>query len=147
MYFSDVSKSFYWGLTEKDMNKKRESISRGLAMVNMLIFVIMFTVLSGVMMTVVSSSSRLLEQHVRRTKAYYQAEGAVVYAMDAARRSGWAGNWVIRPTPMNVNMPWSFDSSGSILTVKTVAVQSSATPTGPISTYEVNGTVNYQLNW
>lgn len=130
-----------------DMDRKRKFISRGLAMVNMLIFVIMFTVLSGVMMTVVSSSSRLLEQHVRRTKAYYQAEGAVVYAMDAARRSGWAGNWVVRPTPQNVNLPWTFDSSGSILTVKTASVQSSATPTGPISTYEVNGTVNYQLNW
>jgi len=124
------------------MDRKKEFIPSGLAMVNMLIFVIIFTVLSGIMMTVVSSSSRLLEQHVRRTKAYYAAEGAVVYAMDAARRSG-----VVRPTPQDVNLPWTFDSSGSILTVKTASVQSSATPIGPISTYEVNGTVNYQLNW
>ncbi len=129
------------------MNHHKRFFLSGLAMVNMLIFVIMFTVLSGIMMTVVSSSSRLLEQHVRRKKAYYPTEAAVIYAIDAARRGGWAGSYVIRPTPQNVNVPWSFDPSGNPLTVKTATVLSSATATGPSTTFQVNGSVNYQLNW
>jgi len=126
---------------------KKRFLKNGLAMVNMLIFVIMFTVLSGILMTVVSSSSRLLEQHVRRTKAYYAAEGAAVYAMDWARRNGGAGNYVIRPTVGPGVMPWSFDPSGNVLAVKTATFASSASTTGPSSTYQLNGTVNYQLNW
>jgi len=135
------------GGREKDMGRKKKNTSSGLAMVNMLIFVIMFTVLSGVMMTVVSSSSRLLEQHVRRAKAYYAAEGAAVYAMDWARRNGGAGNYVIRPVVGPGNMPWSFDPSGNILTLKAASFSSSASATGPSSTYQLNGSVNYQLNW
>lgn len=135
------------GRMEKDMGAKKEFIPRGLAMVNMLIFVIMFTILSGIMMTVVSSSGRLLEQHVRRTKAYYLTEGAVVYAMDFARRSGGAGNWVIRPIMSPGNMPWSFDSSGNVLAVKPAPIQSTAAATGPGSTYQLNGSVIYTLNW
>jgi hypothetical protein len=139
------------GGRRKGMVRNKKNMSNGLAMVNMLIFVIMFTVLSGVMMTVVSSSSRLLEQHVRRAKAYYAAEGAAVYAMDWARRNGGAGNYVIRPVVGPGSMPWSFDPSGNILTPKTAIFSSSEFATGPSSTYQlngsVNGSVNYQLNW
>ncbi|MDD5538151.1 MAG: hypothetical protein PHF12_04205 [Candidatus Omnitrophica bacterium] len=138
---------FVRGGREKDMGRKNTFIPNGLAMVNMLIFVIIFTVLSGVMMTVVSSSSRLLEQHVRRAKAYYAAEGAAVYAMDWARRNGGAGAYVIRPVVGPGTMPWSFDPSGNILTLKAAAFSSSASATGPSSTYQVNGSVNYALNW
>jgi hypothetical protein len=119
----------------------------GLAMVNMLIFVIIFTVLSGIMMTIVSSSTRLLERHIRRTKAFYLTEGAAVYAIDWARRSGWAGNWVVRPNFQAVNFPWVMDSSGSPVIPKTAFATRSAAASGPNATYQVNGTVNYQMVW
>src|SRR5512135_260356 len=44
---------------------------RGIALVSMLIFVIVFTILSGVVLGVLSNSTRDLESHVRGSKSYF----------------------------------------------------------------------------
>ena len=129
---------------------KTQKRALGLAMVNMLIYVVIFTILSGAVMTVSSSRTRLLEEHVRRTKAYYLAEGAAVYAMDQARRSGnaFSGYVFMRPFPIGGHpMIWTTRGDGTAWIYKGANVATSAAATGPSSTFQVNGSVDYFLNW
>ena len=113
---------------------------RALAIVNMLIFVIIFTILSGILLSLVSSNTRLMEHHIRRTKGYYAAEAGNVLALDALRRNP-AG-----PFPTSNNVEWTYDLSGNNIINKTVAM-ANQTGAGIGGTMVVNTTSNYTLNW
>ena len=110
---------------------------RALAIVNMLIFVIIFTILSGILLSLVSSNTRLLEHHIRRTKGYYAAEAGNVLALDALRRSA--------AFPASNSVEWTYNLGGSNIINKTVAMTQSGG--GPAGTTIVNTTSNYTLNW
>lgn len=47
---------------------------RALAILSMLIFLIIFTMMSGILMSLLSSHTRMMEHYIRRTKGYYAAE-------------------------------------------------------------------------
>ena len=111
---------------------------RALAIVNMLIFVIIFTILSGILLSLVSSNTRLLEHHIRRTKAYYAAEAGNVLALDALRRSA--------TFPTSNSVEWTYDIGGSNIINKTVAM-ANQTGAGIGGTMVVNASSNYTLNW
>jgi type II secretory pathway component PulK len=59
---------------------------KGLAIVSMLIFVVMFSILASVLLSLVSSQTRLMEHYIRRIKGYYVAEAGAISAWDALRR-------------------------------------------------------------
>ncbi|MFA5039792.1 MAG: hypothetical protein WC732_08975 [Candidatus Omnitrophota bacterium] len=124
------------------------AVRTGLAMVNMLIFMIVFTILSGIVMTIASSSTRSLESHIRRNKAYFASEGAIVLVIDGARRSISNITGLAAPLSSNVPIPWSFTTAGTLAASKNVFVtRANATAPMPTTIYRVNGSMNYSQNW
>lgn len=79
---------------------KPKSKNKALAVLNMLIFVFVFTCLAGVILRITASHTMLVEHHIRKGKAFYVAEAGLVEAMDAMRRG---------TTPVATNVPWSLD--------------------------------------
>ena len=112
---------------------------RALAIVNMLIFVIIFTILAGVLLSLVSSNTKLLEHDIRRTKALYAAQAGSVLALDALRRNA--------TFPVNDNLDWAYyDLAGTGVIYKTVTMAGQP-GVGPSNTTAVNATSDYTLNW
>lgn len=78
---------------------------KALAIVNMLIFVVIFSILSGVILALVSSHSRIMESSIRRTKAFYVAEAGHVSRFESLRRGSAFSNpsveWVFNPATGN----------------------------------------------
>ncbi len=72
----------------------------GLAMLNMLIFVFLFTMFAGLILTLVSSHTRYMEDHVRGIKAFYIAEAGIVHAMESLRKG---------VAPVDQFVYWSFN--------------------------------------
>jgi hypothetical protein len=108
---------------------------RALAIVNMLLFVMIFTILSGILLTIVSSHTRLLEHHIRRIKGYYAAEAGSVLALDALRKGA--------AIPPNLSIEWSYNLTGSNIISKTVPMANQTSG----RTTVVNATSDYTLNW
>jgi len=88
---------------------------RGLAILNMLIFVVVFSLLAAAMLGMMSSNTRQIETNVRRIRGWYAAESVNVLLADRLRLGqAIAGSYSI---------PWSFDpSTGAILSSVTVNV-------------------------
>lgn len=109
---------------------------KALAIVNMLIFVLVFTLLAGAMLSLISSHTKMIEADIRRIKGYYAAEATTVHAMDQARK----GNPYYNP-----NIEWAYDSSGNLVVSKngTFTVQAG----GIYGTSVVNATFDYRYNW
>lgn len=84
------------------MDLSRGVSRKALAIVNMLIFVVIFSILSGVVLTLVSSHSRIMESSIRRTKAYYVAEAGHVSRFESLRRGSVFSN---------PSVEWSFNPS------------------------------------
>jgi type II secretory pathway pseudopilin PulG len=116
----------------RDMNRQ------GLAIVNMLIYVVIFSILSGVVLGVLSSSTRNLEQHIRRVKGYYVAEAGTVFAIDQLRRNG--------TFPASFNVEWNYNLAGSPTVTKTMTFSnlSGAHPSGAML---INSSSDFTLNW
>jgi|GEM_PF-2540532 len=88
---------------------------RGLAIVNMLIFVVVFSLLAATMLGLMSSSTRQVEADVRRIRGWYAAEAINVLAMHKMRLNA----------PVNAAeiAPWSIDEgSGAVVGTKGVVV-------------------------
>ena len=111
---------------------------RALAMMNMLIFLLLFSILSGIILSLVSSHTKLLERHVRRVKSYYLAEAGTVVAMDAGRRG------VVPPSSLALD--WGYDIGGSSTSTKPV-VMSYGHGAGWYGTTVINATSDYTINW
>lgn len=82
---------------------------RALAIVNMLIYVVLFTILSGVMLSIVSNQTRLMERRIREVKANYAVESAIVEYLDRIRRG------VVNPNAANtttIAVPWTYRDPG-----------------------------------
>jgi Tfp pilus assembly protein PilX len=82
---------------------------RGLAIVNMLIYMVLFTILAGTLLTIVSSQTRLMERRIRQVKADYAAESAIVEYLDRIRRG------VCNPAVANattIAVPWTYRDPG-----------------------------------
>ena len=114
------------------------SSRRSLAIVNLLIFTFIFTILSGVLLIIVSSQTRLMESNIRGVKARYAAEAGIVAAIENIRKS---------TSPMPVSVEWAFDSAtGNPSVLKTNAV-AKADGAGIDGTTVVNSTIDYTTNW
>ena len=81
---------------------------KAIAIVNMLIFVFIFTILSGIILVLVSSQARDLEASIRRTKAFYVAEAGSVAALENIRKISAFDRWGIQ------NDLYAFARSGKI---------------------------------
>ncbi|HAJ56859.1 MAG TPA: hypothetical protein DCL35_03705 [Candidatus Omnitrophica bacterium] len=110
---------------------------RALAILNMLIFCVIFTVLSGVILALVSSHTRQMETNIRRTKAFYVSEAGNVASYDSFRRN---------VAFSNPSVEWSFNAAGNPTATKPAAVVSTA-GAGPGGTTRINSTTNYVMNW
>lgn len=111
---------------------------KALAMVNVLIFAMVFTILSGILLVLLASHSRHLEASIRRTKAQYAAEAGSVAALDALRRGA--------APPSTVSVEWTYNASGSPVAYKTVQI-TNQTGGGINGTMLVNALGNYTYNW
>jgi len=78
---------------------------RGLAIINLLIFVVMFTIISAALLGMLSSSTRQIEADVRRIRGWYAAEAANVIVRDMVLRG--------EVPPAQVVVPWSVDNAGT----------------------------------
>lgn len=109
---------------------------RALAMLNVLIFVIIFTILSGVILALVSTHTRQMETNIRRIRANYVSEAGNVARFDAYRRGvAFSGPPV----------EWAFDSAGNPTSTKTPTVVTGAGGIGGSTV--INSTTNYTTNW
>lgn len=104
---------------------------KALAIVNMLIFVVIFSILSGVILALVSSHSRIMESSIRRTKGYYVAEAGHVSRFESLRRGSAFSN---------PSVEWSFNpSTGAPSGYKPASVV--------YSSPNISSTCNYTVNW
>lgn len=110
-----------------------------LAIVNMLLFVFILSILSGIVLAVATSNTKAIESHIRRTKAQYLAEAGNVYQIDASYRG------VGLPGPRPV--VWTYDING-VARNKTVYFSSCTTaiigsPLNYTTFVELNSSVDY----
>jgi Tfp pilus assembly protein PilX len=115
----------------------------GLAIVNMLLFVIIFSLLAASMLSLASSSTRQIESDIRRIRGFYAAEAAYVEATNRLR-AGLSVNGTYA-------IPWGVDDgTGAVVTMMPVNVTNSAGyPCGdPIfSCNRINSTAGYVSAW
>lgn len=123
-------------------------LTGGLAIVNMLIFLFIFSMLALTIMTVASSNTRLLEGHIRRNKAAYAAEGLLILRLDQARRGITPAAGIVAPVTGGGAVPWTFNLAGNQVgaITATVAAVAAGAPM-PAASFETNSTVNYTLRW
>ena len=116
---------------------------RALAILNVLIFVLLFSIMSGIILTLVSSQTRLLEHHIRRIKGYYGAEAASVAAIDLLRRTGSMPNPFFPPA-----IDWTYDTAtGNPASYKQGIVSPTSAIPVPLGTLGINATFDYTGNW
>ena len=111
---------------------------KALAIVNVLIFIIIFTILSGVLLSLLSSHTRFLEENIRRTKGYYASEAASVAAFDSLRRTGTQG-----PDP---TVGWLFTKDASNPTAYSTRTVSITNATSG-ALLVINATTAYSNDW
>ncbi len=104
----------------------------------MLLFVIIFSILAGVILTLVSTQTRLMEEHIRRVKGYYVAESGAVAAIDSLRRGVAVSNPAVE---------WLYDPvAGTTYRLKTPSV-TNETGAGIAMTTRINSSFDYSTGW
>ena len=111
---------------------------RGLAIVNVLIFTLIFTILAGITLTIVSSQTRLMETHIRRVKGYYVAESGAVAAFDSLSRG---------EAITNQSVEWTYDSATGVPTYSRDTSLITREDIGGIYGNRINSTFNYSTSW
>ncbi len=115
--------------------------AKALAILNMLIFVVVFTMMAGIILTLVSSQTKLMEHHIRRIKGYYGAEAAAVAAIDLLRRTGTMSN-PYTPPPVD----WTYDTAtGNPMLYKSGIVRPTASWVP--DSVALNASFDYTVNW
>jgi len=96
---------------------------RGLAIVTMLIFVVVFSMLAATMLGLMSASTRQIEADVRRVRGWYAAEAANVIAADRLRKGqALAGAYAV---------PWSINTgTGAVAGTKSANTTTSSAGVG-----------------
>jgi hypothetical protein len=113
-----------------------------LAMINMLIFVVIFTIFAGLFLTVVSNETRIMERHIRRVKAFYLSEASTVLALEVLRR-----NDAFTATSVPVSLPWFNDRiTGDPTSLQTVRLNVLGWGSGIVPpTKSVSSTTDYSF--
>lgn len=110
---------------------------RALAILSMLIFLIIFTMMSGILMSLLSSHTRMMEHYIRRTKGYYAAEAGSVAAYESMRSGGG---------PYDQQVDWLYDLNGNPVIQKYVSVYDTGAA-GIGGSTEIYSDLDYTLNW
>ena len=117
---------------------KANSEKNGLAILNMVFFVFIFTMLAGVILRITASHTILVEHHIRKGKAFYVAEAGLVSSMDAMRRG---------TAPIPVSVPWSLN----VLTSLPMGIKTAIVDVTPSAGWEgadiVESNCTYTLNF
>jgi len=113
---------------------------RGLAILNMLIFVILFTIVSGIIMTIASTQTRLIERYIRRTKAVYAAEAGAVVGSDYQRRNAWFFNLPVR-------VDWDYDLVPGVIRLNKTTTVTWFSGVGINATNVINSSINFGASW
>lgn len=100
---------------------------RGVALAVVLIFVIVLSIMAGTAVVLMANHSRVCEYQIRRAKAFYTAEAAIVKALEDLRTTGG-----LLSTTTSLN---TFTA--------TVSVEAAGSGTGPNGTRILNATVEY----
>ena len=111
---------------------------RALALINVLLFVIIFTILAGIILTIVSSQVRLMETYIRRVKGYYVAESGAVAAFDSLSRAEAITNQTI---------DWAYDTvNGNPISWRKTSFITRE-DIGGIYGNRINSSFNYTSSW
>ncbi|MGE5279641.1 MAG: hypothetical protein ACM3L6_02710 [Deltaproteobacteria bacterium] len=96
-------------------------MKRGLAIVTMLVFVVVFSILAASMLALASSSTRQIESDIRRIRAFYALDAAFSEAQNRLR------NGV--PETGVYNIPWGIDdATGAVVATIPITVTNTASP-------------------
>lgn len=60
---------------------------KGLALVTVLIFTLVMSILAGAVLSLMTTEARLTEHQVRRIKAYYAAQSGMIYELENLRKN------------------------------------------------------------
>ncbi|MCK9603936.1 MAG: hypothetical protein M0R66_06240 [Candidatus Omnitrophica bacterium] len=63
---------------------------KGIALFMVLATILIVVILSNVILTIISSQSRLTHHEISRIRAYYAAQAGLIYAMEMLRNGRWA---------------------------------------------------------
>lgn len=115
----------------------------GLALVNMLFFVTVMTILAGVVMSLAGTNTRTLENHIRRMKAYYACQAGIVYRFDIARRTMTPATGVIPPSAAPLSVVWNLNANPPLSTKVVTFTSVAAAAPMPVSIYRFTATCDY----
>ena len=115
---------------------------KAVAVLSTIIFVLIFSILSGVLLSIVSSSTRTMEAQTSHIKAFYASEAGLVYTAEALRRG--------KPV-VDFNIPWTLtaDSAGTVVQYKQVSLDVKSIPWGSsgLVAKQIHSNVSYGINW
>jgi Tfp pilus assembly protein PilX len=132
---------------------------RGIAMVTVLIFMLLVTIIAGAALSIMTKQARLAEHQIRRVRGFYAAESAINKAYVSLRYAP--------PTPPNCDVPnqwcrendgtwkwvwsgdfeWRVTGDGTVVETRTITVRYNPTATYQatydLQPYELRAEVNY----
>ena len=83
---------------------------KGVALVTVLFFVLIFTLIAGALLGLMTNQVRITEHQIRRIKAYYTAQAGLWHAMEERRRGSTETMWEITLHD-EFNVPYTADIS------------------------------------
>lgn len=121
---------------------------RALALVNVIIFTVIFSMLAAVLLITVSSQARMLEASITRTKAIYLVEAALVGCMDEMYATGTC---LDHPAE---GIVWEYTTSDAVTPVifrvidpPMIDVATAEVPGSNGALFEINTTYKYTFPW
>jgi hypothetical protein len=121
---------------------------RALALINVIIFSVIFSMLAAVLLITVSSQARMLEASITRTKASYLVEAALVWCFDEMYENGACSD---HP---DEGIVWEYTTDNSVEPVvfrvidpPMIDIATAEVPgTGGVL-FEINSTYKYTFPW
>ncbi len=91
------------------LNRNKCLKQKGIALVTALIFMLLVTIIAGASLSITTKQARLAEHQIRRVKAFYAAEAAIIKAYQSLR---YVDATLAAPPPMP-GINWT-DAGGGI---------------------------------
>jgi|GEM_PF-4491720 len=121
---------------------------RALALINVIIFTVIFSMLAAVLLITVSSQARMLEASITRTKAFYLVEAAMVWCLDEMYLTGACAD---HPAE---GIVWEYTTDDSITPVvfrvidpPMIDITTAEVPASNGALLEINSTYKYTFPW
>ncbi|MFH0877912.1 MAG: hypothetical protein V1863_06805 [Candidatus Omnitrophota bacterium] len=119
-------------------------VNRGIALVNMLFFAIIFSIIAAAMLSLIASTTLHMEHDIRRAKAFYVADAQLCFATDHLRRTmtPYCNGFCL------AQIPWGIDLSGAVKSTKGATIDHFVhiTPFAVYNPVDIRAIVDYSRN-